>query len=465
LENSNNILPPPVNEVKENVFVIKNTFQEHGNEIEEIISNKPPSIVRWGTVYFLILLLLLASICWFIQYPDLVNTKAKLTSINAPKEVITKQSGNLIKLFAKEGKQAKQGQILGYIESIAKHEEIILISAIIDSMQLLMAQNKTEEAMSYFNSFSFTSSSQQSSPHFPLRGIEGAVLGEIEGALSTFMLSFINFRNYISGGFYLSKKIMLGKDLFFMQKLHNNLLQQKGLNVQDLALSQKTFDANQSLKNDKVIAELEYRNESSKLINKKLTLPQINAAIINNESQQNEKQKEMMELENIIAQQKSIFAQALSTFKSQIDDWKKKYLLTAPIDGKIAFATFLQENQQLQANQTICFINPENSQYYAEVYIPQANFGKVKLGQEVLLKFPSYPFQEYGSLKGSIDFISNIGTDSGYLAKVTLPNGLNTSYKKQIQFRDGLRADGEIITANMRLLQRFYYGIVKQINR
>jgi multidrug resistance efflux pump len=246
--------------------------------------------------------------------------------------------------------------------------------------------------------------------------------------------------------------------------MHSNLLQQKELNVQDLDLSQKTFDANQSLKDDKVISDLDYRNEKSKLINKKLSVPQINSAIISNESQQNEKQKEIMELENTIVQQKSIFSQSLNTLKSQTDDWKKKYLLTAPTNGKIAFASFLQENQQLQLNQIVCFINPGNSEYYAEVYIPQTNFGKVKRGQKVLLKFPSYPFQEYGSIKGNIDFISNIGTDSGYLAKVILPNGLNTSYKKQLQFREGLKAQVEIITADMSLLQRFYYNIIKQVN-
>ncbi len=30
------------------VFISKNTFADHGNEIEEIISNKPPFWVRWG---------------------------------------------------------------------------------------------------------------------------------------------------------------------------------------------------------------------------------------------------------------------------------------------------------------------------------------------------------------------------------------------------------------------------------
>jgi len=119
----------------------------------------------------------------------------------------------------------------------------------------------------------------------------------------------------------------------------------------------------------------------------------------------------------------------------------------------------------LKENQVICFVNPGNTQYYAEINIPQSNLGKVKLGQQVLLKFPSYPFQEYGSIKGQIDFISNIATDSGYIAKVSLPNALHTSYSKEVQFREGLQADGEIITADMRLLQRFYYNIIKQVSR
>jgi HlyD family secretion protein len=140
-----------------------------------------------------------------------------------------------------------------------------------------------------------------------------------------------------------------------------------------------------------------------------------------------------------------------------------KYLLIAPLDGKIAFATFLQENQQLQTNQVLCYINPENTSYYAEVFIPQPNFGKIKTGLIVLLKFPSYPFQESGSLNRVIDFISNISTDSGYLAKVILTQGLYTNYKKSIQVREGLNAHAEIITKDMRLLQRFYYTIFKQV--
>ena len=432
----------------ENIHTEDPTFKNfHRSEVvQEIVSNKPGFLLKYGSVFFLITITLLVLTCWFIQYPDIVTTNAKLTSINAPKQVISKTTGKLIRLFAKEGDQTIQGTILGYIENTANIEEIILLSKCIDTATILLNKNNFENALLSLQNY-YTN------------------LGELQQNYQAFSTSYQSFKNYLNNGFYIRKKLMLKTDLSFLQKMSGNLLIQKELIIQDLALQQKTFDSYQTLNGDKVISELEYRNETSKLLNKKLMVPQIISLIINNEVLQNEKLKDITELDNIIAQQKEIFIQALNTFKSKIDDWKQKYFLIAPTSGKIAFTTFLQEDQQLQNNQTICFINPENTQYYAEIYIPQVNFGKVKTGQEVLLKFPAYPFQEYGSVNGKIEFISDIITDSGFLAKVILPNGLNTSYKKQVQFRDGLMAQGEIITQNTRLLQRFYQNIAKQFKK
>ncbi len=412
--------------------------------VSEIISNRPGFLVRYGISFFFIILCLLGFICWFVKYPDTVLAKATLTSINPPKTVIANTNGKLIKIFVKENDTVSKNQIIGYVEAIANHEEVLKLETKLNIIQTLLDNNNAELIQPQLSS-SFNN------------------LGELQTNYQTFATAFLNFKNYLSNGFYLRKKRMLGTDISNYRKLHNNLNEQKKFHEQDLSLSQKNFDANKSLNNDKVIADVEFRNESSKLIGKKLSLPQITSSIISNEAQQNEKQKEIAELENTIAQQKAIFIQALNTFKSQVNDWKKRYLLIAPIDGKISFATFAQENQQLQTNQIICFVNPNNSEYYAQINIPQSNFGKVALGQTVLLKFPSYPFQEYGAIEGKIDFISHIPTDSGYLAKVILTDGLTTSYKKVVQYRDGLTAQGEIITKDLRLLQRFYYNIVKQV--
>lgn len=426
--------------------LLKNTFSNYGSEVEEIISHRPPWIIRWGTLWFFFFLLVIGVICWFIRYPDIVTAQATLTSINAPKPVITTINAKLIKINVQENDAVKQNQVLGYLESTANHKEVLQLASCVDSIQYLLNNNQTEQIERFFN-------------------LSESQLGELQIPYQTFSQAFLTFTSYLSNGFYLRKKSMLLTDKSNLEKLHANLLNQKELEEQDLELSQKSFNANQTLREKNVLSEMDFNDEKSKFINKKLNLPQINNVIISNESDQNAKQKEIAELDNTIIQQKIIFQQALGTLKSQIDEWKKQYLLIAPIDGKVTFVALIQENQQLQSNQTICYINPENSLYFAQLIIPQTNLGKVAVGQKVLLKFSSYPFQEYGAVYGKIDFISKIATEDGYFAKVTLQDGLKTNYGKQIIYRDGLQGDAEIITTDLRLLERFYYDIMKQIKR
>lgn len=405
------------------------------NEVQEIISYRPVWILRNGITLFLLIIVCLIGSTFFISYPDVVYAGAMLTSINAPKEVKSKTEGKLVKLFAAEGRYVKQDELLGFMESRGSHVEVMDLSKTIDEMQGFMNSGRAEVITRYL-----------------LEPYQN--LGEAKQAYQLFTQTFILFKQYLQNGYYLKRKVMLQNDMVYLQRLHANLLQQKEMQVEDVGLAKETFDANKSLKEDKVISPLDYRNEKSKYIGKALTIPQISSAIISNESSQHEKQKEILQLENDIAQQKGIFTQALNTLKAALDEWKTKYLLIAPIDGQVAFAGFMQENQQLKNNQTLCFINPGNTQHFAAVNIPQHNFGKIKPGQRVLLKLPSYPFQEFGAVTGRLDFISNIPTDSGYLAKVLLPNGLQTNYKRLVQYHEGLSASAEIITEDLKLSDR-----------
>jgi multidrug resistance efflux pump len=247
--------------------------------------------------------------------------------------------------------------------------------------------------------------------------------------------------------------------LSYLQRLHGNLEEQKRMQQEDLGLASKTYDANKKLSEEKVIADFEFRSEKSKLISKAMSIPQINASLISNESSKHEKEKEIAQLQNDIAQQKGVFVQAINTLKAQIEDWKNKFLLIAPLAGKVTFIEFLQENSQLKFGQTICYINPENTSYYARVFIPQNNFGKIKVGEQVLLKLNAYPYREFGIIKAKLDFVSSIPSDSGFIAKIILPNGLVTNYKKQLQYTEGLSAQAEIITQDLKLSDRLFNEI------
>lgn len=439
---------PIANEINETLIIrdgLPDSNLQRSMEVTELISHKPGFMVRWGITILLFLAILLLCVSWFIQYPDTVTAYGSLNSINAPKEVVVQSSGKLVKLFVKEGQRVAANEVAGYMESTANHQQVIALSSMLESIRTKINQNEADGIIDYLNN-NFDN------------------VGEIQSDYQAFSLAFSTFCNYLSNGFYLRKKGMLNNDMSYLQKLHGSLLQQKGLLQQDLSLTDTTFRAHEILKEQKVISGMDYRNEKSKLLAKEMTIPQISSSIIGNESQQNDKRKEIAELENQILQQKNLFIQALNTLKSRVDEWKMKYLLTAPIDGTVSFSTFLQENQQLKQGQTICFINPGNSNYYVEAVIPQYNFGKVKTGQEVLLKFQAYPYPEFGGVEGTVEFISNAPSDSGYLAKIALPKGLVTNFQKNLQYRTGLSMQAEIITDKRRLLERFFSNFRSKLN-
>lgn len=147
----------------------------------------------------------------------------------------------------------------------------------------------------------------------------------------------------------------------------------------------------------------------------------------------------------------------------KVNGWKLKYVLSAPTDGKFIFSIFLQENQQLQLNQEVGYINPIDSHYFAEMCIPQNNFGKVRVGQKAILKFSAFPFKEYDAVYGRIEFISHIGSDSGYLSEISLPDGLITSSGRHLQYEDRLMATAQIVAGDLSLLGRIYYSLIKAV--
>ncbi len=413
-------------------------------DIREIIAYKPVWIVRHGIMLFLFILLAMVGVSVIVQYPDVVQANATLTSINAPREVKAKSGGLLVKLLVKEGDEVKQNQPLGFLESTGAHEDVLKISSTFHRMLGLIDAGNEGKAIETFDQCG--SSSMQ--------------LGELSAGLVEFDKTFRDFKQYLNTGYFTRRRAMLRTDVGYLKKLKLILQQQKKMQQQDVDLAKTSLDAQSSLDRDRVISRLDYRNEQSKYIGKAMSIPQVNASIVSNEAAQHDKAKEIAQLDNEFNQQKETLRQAAFSFIAILEEWKAKYIFTAPIDGVCRFSNFVQEKQHIITGQTICFINPFNSIYYAQVNIPQNNFGKIMLGQAVKLKFPSYPFQEFGTLTGSLNFISTMATDSCFLAKVILPNGLNTNYEKTLTYSNGLKAQAEIITKNRSLADRIFSNLV-----
>ncbi len=439
-------MPIEVNDKGELIAPVSVYGNLRSESMHELISHKPGFLGRWALFIFLFILVLLFTATWFFDYPDVIKAKATLIATNAPKEIITRQEGRLTKLFVKNSDTVSAGTLIGFIESNAKHEQVLLLTAYLDTTVADLQRNNTQNILSRFTT-------------------NFEALGELQLGYQQFMTAYQQFSDYLQDGFYLKKKKVLGEDLSYLGKNYSIVQQQKELMLKDLNLSEESYKANELLLKEKVISKQDDRNEQSKLLNKQLSIPQVNATLLNNETQQREKQKEITELEHSISQQKNIFQQSVQTLQNLANEWIKKYVLKAPISGKITFLVPLQEDQYLRAGQSLCFINPPDTRYYAEINLPQYNFGKIDTGQQVKLRFDAYPYQEFGYVKGSLGYITDFATDSGFLAHIQLTNGLVTNQHKTLHYHDGLQAEAQIITKDMRLMERFYYNIVNSVKR
>jgi len=124
----------------------------------------------------------------------------------------------------------------------------------------------------------------------------------------------------------------------------------------------------------------------------------------------------------------------------------------------------VQENEVLAPNQEVFYINPGNEQFFGEMAISQDNMGKVKEGQQVLVKLKSYPFEEYGMIRGRIKYIAEVPyKDSVFMSKVDFKIKNSSDLKKPIHLKQGMMADAEIITQNATILQRLGRSFFKMI--
>lgn len=428
-------------EVLKSTSLNKN-FEERSEIVQEIISRKRDFFEKWSLTIFLGVLLLIIVGTSFIRYPDIIIGNAMLTGDNAPKEIVPKKNGKLTALFVKNNQHVDQDEIIGWLESSASITEVTNLFEQLKNSTLLLNQTDPQAISSLFNQ-------------------RYNNLGELQEPYQIFIRAWQEYNDYLVNGFYYRRKTILNSDIIALKKMkiYENI--QKQFTQKDNELAKSTYEMYETLYKEKVISAEEYRKAQSSLINKQVLEPQMNVNIISKENQIRDKQKEIDQLNHAIIQQQKTFEQALYTLKSKIDEWLRQYTIQAPTDGTIIFVMPIQLNQYIQQGKVLGYVNPPNSNFYVQVKLPQNNFGKVDSGMKVEIRFDAYSYQEVGYLSGTLNYISDIAIDSGFLGTVILDKGLVTNQHKFIQYKPGLKGKALIITEDMRLSERLYYNIIK----
>jgi len=417
----------------------------HSDEVQDIITKVPSWLLRWGITLFFGILSLIVLLSALIRYPDIVNAPLTIDSPNSPKPVVAKIPGKLVKLLVKENETVNAGQPLAYLESTASHEKVLNLLANLKNLQQLVLQNKPVNT-ALFNE------------------ADNVQFGELQSAYQQFYQEYLAYKSSVNNGFFIQKRAYLQKDLAYLSQQQQQLKAEKTIEQKDFDIESDEYAMHKKLEEQKVETPAELRQEESKLLAKKSPLVQTESSLITNDNSYAAKQSDILELDNQLQQEKAKFVQALNSLISSAEDWKSKYVLTASQSGKVSFAGIVQENQVLAPNQEVFYVNPGNEQFFGEMTIPQSSMGKVREGQEVLVKLKSYPFEEYGMIRGRIKYIADVPyKDSVYISKVDFKINKFSDLKRPIHLKQGMTADAGIITQNATVMQRLGRSIFKVI--
>lgn len=408
----------------------------HSDEVQEIMGRQPAWILRWGITVLILILMGIIVACYFIKYPQTVTAAVTLTSDNPPSDLVAKYTGTLDSVYVSDGASVRKGQLLALVANAANYRDVIWAEAFLADSA---AAVPPEEWPRY-------------------------ELGEIQPAWISYIAAMSDYADYTRIDQIGNKKALLAGQVWRAKEYYRKLEAQRETMVKDYELEQASSSRDSILLSRKAISQAEYDNSRKAFLAKRNSLAAFDATMASAHLSRLQLEQQILELETQriteVSEYERRISQARNTLSSQIAQWKQQYAIIAPYDGTVSLQNVWNRGQHVSAGDLIASVSTEGGMVVqGRLKVPSAGFGKVEAGQEVNIKLNGFPFMEYGILKGEVASISKVpeNTDAGlcYTVVVSLPKGLESTYRKEFPFVQDMDGSAEIITEDMRLIEQF----------
>ena len=396
---------------------------------------KPPRrILRWGTTMLFLVFILFILFAWLIKYPDIIPAPVVITTTNPPVTLVTKITGHIKSLYVKEREKVKAGQLVAVMETTASVNEIELLKQTIDTI-------KTPEILTY--------------SMLPLF----SELGEIQSYYGTFLKNLSDLNNYVSNDSYGSKIVSLNSEIIGIEEFIARLITKEKLYSENQRIEENMYKRDSLLHAGNVIPESELERSHQSLLKVNIDLQQAKLDHSAKSIELAEKRQLLNDdkISRIDDKQKlvSLLRESFLNLKAQVSLWENTFLLITPVDGIVSFTKFWSANQSVVKDEPVVSIVPvETGNFLGRIDLKMERSGKVKTGELVNIKLSGYPYLEYGMVRGIVRSKSLVPTSDTYIIEIELPNGLTTLYGIPLDFTQNMQGTAEIITKNIRLLQK-----------
>jgi len=409
------------------------------DEVQEIMSHVPNWMIRWGISLFFGIIVLFIFLAWLIKYPDVITGTATLTTSTPPIKLVVKSSGEIEKVLITDKQNIDSNQTIALIKSTLSDEAHQALVDNLNEIKVAYNQNTLED--------------------LPLAK-EDYVFGELQTSYSELKTNLQKYRSLLKENNILftiqNTKAQINHQTSLLSLVSKQVSRQKGL----LTNAQEKFDSDKTLYEKGVISQADFFERERTYENTINTIQELEKSKIQIAITLTELKKQLNELNfNFEKEKRDLLIDIksqISNLESLLSGWQKNYQITSPINGRLTYLKNISENQFIEQGNELFAVIPDNQNYVAQLEIAKTGFGKVKLGQKVMLKFDNYPHYEYGQVQGEVQSISLIPNEDKYLVKVILKEGLTTNYKKTIHYTPEMSGTAEIITEDLRITDRIF---------
>lgn len=418
-------------------------------EVKEILESPPNWLFNWGMVIIFSLFSLGVALSYFISYPDILIAKATVTTLNPSVTVVARTTGKVSTLVVKDNQEVAKGSVLAILENTADYHSVLKISVEIEALAAKLKLDNTLPKFSFDDSLK---------------------VGNLTSAYLQFLKAYKDFKLFSEINSQQREIALLEREITVQNQLLTKYDQQVKLYSDELSLTERDYVRDQGLFKTGLISARDFENKKKDFIraqsaSETLKITYANTKIAINNIEKNKLQLSMLQLEQANKYRIEL-EQGMKNLQSSIEAWKLDFLLISPINGRVSFFNLWTSNQNIKAGDEAFNVVPlDKPSCIARLVLPIQNSGKLKIGQIVNIKLENYPFSEYGILKGQVKNISLAVINNNYAIDVELPNGLMTSYNKELAYRNEMFGLAEIITENNSLIYRLFGKIRSIFNR
>jgi len=422
-------------ELKEKAIEIRS------EEVNEILGRTPVWILRKGIILLSLIIVAILTGSWLFKYPDIIAAPIIITSQNPPSPLIAHTSGKIMAIYVKDQQKVKSGQYLAVLENTADLQSVLQLKA------LLM---KGDELSNFSKQISN--------------------LGELQQLYNTWTISISDYKRYVQLDYAGKNVKSIRKQINFTHEYIAKLESQNILQAQDLKISGRQYRRDSMLFQQKVTPLAELENSELKLLNAKSAYKNAEITLSNTSIQMTQLEQQILEIQLKEEEDKKRMLDVINSnsqaLRNQLQTWEMNYTLKSSVSGKVILGNYWSTNQQVKAGDQVMTIIPDEASIpIGKITLPMQGAGKVKAGQKVNIKLTNYPYLEYGMVRGIVSRLSEVPNQSNYMVEVNLPSGLNTNYKKKLHFDQEMTGTAEIITEDMRLLERTLSPLHSLINQ